>query len=65
MRDPERIDLMTEELRKAWHKYPDWRLGQLIANAVRAETGVVNCDPFFIEDDEMLVGIQRTTGGKL
>jgi hypothetical protein len=59
VRDPDRIDPLIETLRARWKEHPDWRLGQLIANAVRAETGRVNCDPFYIEDDEMLRGLDQ------
>lgn len=48
MRDTERIDRIIELVRQAWNFVPDWRLGQLIANASR------DCgweDPYFMEDD--------------
>jgi hypothetical protein len=41
---------------------PRWRIGQIIANAVRLETGRVNCDPFHISDEELLSGIKKTYG---
>ena len=44
MRDEERIDVFCEKLRQYWHKVPDWRFGQLVAN-------VLGEDPFYIEDD--------------
>ena len=37
--------------------YPDWRAGQIIANAVREYDGRVNCDPFYIEDKALLHGL--------
>ncbi len=30
MRDPDRIDKVTELLREAWHLHPDFRLTQLV-----------------------------------
>lgn len=41
MRDPDRIDIIVEELRKAWHRQPDQRLIQLIMNACRTRDGSV------------------------
>lgn len=57
MRDPDRIDPLINKLKAVWKDNPDWRLGQLIANVVRVETGAVNCDPFHIEDYEMDHGL--------
>ena len=56
-RDPERIDPMIETLRKAWHKYPDLRLGPLV-DACAAMAGG-NADAFNIEDDRLLQGIKK------
>ena len=61
MRDKERIPEICNRLKAAWAAHPDWRLGQLIANAVRAETGALNCDPFFIEDDKLIAGIESVS----
>lgn len=47
MRDPKRIDKFCDELKKYWHKVPDWRFGQLVVN-------VLGVDPFFFEDDKIL-----------
>lgn len=38
-------------------RYPEWRYGQIIANAVRAVTGRTNCDPFYIDDGDLLEGL--------
>ncbi|AMV30272.1 hypothetical protein VT84_38120 [Gemmata sp. SH-PL17] len=35
MRDPNRIDRITEQLRAVWHTSPDMRLGQLLVNAIK------------------------------
>ena len=48
MRDPERIDRVLKALSVAWHKVPDWRLGQLICNMQRAAGN----DLFYVEDDK-------------
>ena len=48
MRDPERIDRVLKALSDAWHKVPDWRLGQLICNMQSA----AGDDLFYVEDDE-------------
>jgi uncharacterized protein YihD (DUF1040 family) len=55
MRDPSRIPEVIKELQSLWELNTDWRLGQLIANAVREVNGFQDdCDPFYIEDDSML-----------
>lgn len=59
MKDPNRIDGIIDELLALWKENPDWRLGQVIANVVRAQTGAAHCDPFYLRDDEMLEGIRR------
>ena len=33
-REPERIERMLASIRSIWQRFPDWRLGQLLANAV-------------------------------
>jgi len=53
MRDPNRIPEMMDLIGRIWMKYPDLRLGQLIANAVGDQK------PFYIEDDEMLRGLNE------
>lgn len=40
-----------------WKKYPDMRLGQLIANAVGRIAGT--CDPFYFEDADLIAAIQK------
>ena len=46
MRDPNRIPVILDEIRKVWEKYPDLRLGQLISNPYP--------DPFFVEDERLV-----------
>lgn len=56
MRDPKRIPIMLEALRKAWERNPDARLGQLVHIAGnRMEP--MSIDHFYTEDDEMLTAL--------
>lgn len=59
MRDPERIDGILKEIEEFWKKQPDMRLGQIIANCVRAYDGRLNCDPFYIEDYNLMKGLEN------
>ena len=54
MRDPDRIKPFLNEIERAWSKEPDSRFGQFFFNTVINEIG----DPFFIEDDELILLIQ-------
>ena len=45
MRDPKRIEVMLDLIRRAWYLDPDMRLGQLLVNA----TGITG-DMFYVED---------------
>jgi hypothetical protein len=50
-RDPERIDRILSLLREVWMKVPDWRLGQIVHNAVEPKG---RCpEIFYVEDDRM------------
>ena len=51
MRDPARIDEFCEWLCATWHKYPDWRFGQLISNFYNIKD---NAKFFYTEDKELL-----------
>lgn len=51
MRDPKRIDSILNQLREVWEKVPDWRLGQLIVNAV--EPKEPNPEIFAVEDSRL------------
>lgn len=55
MRDPKRIDEFCDKLKEYWHKVPDWRFGQLMVNFL----GSIERDPFFPEEDEMLVLMEK------
>lgn len=69
---------MLALLEKAWRRYPNQRLGQLIGNAARdpnrkvevldvdgADVFLTNYrDPFNVEDDEMWTGLAELAGGQ-
>ena len=59
MRDPKRIKTIIKKLEKYWSENPDLRLGQIIANCVRAHDGRLNCDPFYIEDEDLIDGLKK------
>jgi uncharacterized protein YihD (DUF1040 family) len=52
MRDPERIPVVLDELRKAWEKNPDLRLCQLIVNLAKPPHPTPEI--FYLEDDVLL-----------
>lgn len=47
-RNPE---VLLASLRAAWERHPDWRIGQIIVNALRGTPYYP--DPFYIENDEL------------
>ena len=50
MRDPERLDSIYAIIKRTHKDYlPDWRIGQLFSNFVRAYG-----DVFYLEDDKFL-----------
>ncbi len=60
MRDPRRIDAMTELVRAVWRKYPDWRLAQLVLNAHAASETAG--EAYFTEDEVVEHGLRRLLG---
>jgi hypothetical protein len=54
MRDPARIPLILDRLRKVWEAHPDLRLGQLLVNASRPS----HSDPFYIEDEALITRLE-------
>ncbi len=48
MRDPARIERILGLVEKIWRHEPDFRLTQLIMNALN-----ITYDPYYIEDDEL------------
>lgn len=59
MRDSERINEIIPLLKAAWNLCPDLRLGQLVT--ILSE----NKNVFYIEDDDILLGLQRFFEAKL
>jgi len=55
MRDPKRIPEVLDEIKKAWERYPDLRLGQLIENIV----GRSPYPLFYIEDEDLVKRIRK------
>ena len=43
-----------EELTKMWKKHPDMRLGQFLCNILGEANTVINRDPFYVEEDEII-----------
>lgn len=64
MRPPQRIEPMLALLRKAWERYPDQRLGQLVGNAGRNPDTDGYRDPFNVEDDHMWAGLAKLVEGE-
>lgn len=56
MRDPNRLDVFYDELKRL-HKenVPDWRFGQLLVNVLIW----YNRDPFYLEEDKMIDVFKR------
>ena len=61
MRDPQRIDELLTLLREVWVKVPDWRLTQLIHNAIEPEPP--SSEIFFVEDTELMDMLRRMSKG--
>lgn len=59
MRDPARISRIVALLSELWEKNPDWRLGQLIVNAMRFGGKPETCDAFYCEDNFTEAGLQE------
>ena len=55
MRDPKRIDEITNLLNELWHKYPDLRFWQLLLNISWDFKG----DAFFMEDDKVIAALDK------
>lgn len=53
MRDPNRIDIICDELKEFWKSVPDWRLGQLLVNVSGTD------HLFYFEDDKLLEQLQK------
>ena len=56
MRNPDRIDEILKLISEIWHKNPELRLCQLIANCFPGhvdEFGLRDLDVYYIEDSEI------------
>lgn len=62
-RDPKRISAILTELGRIWGNNPDWRLGQIIENAVHppghSERGELTSWLFYLEDDALLTQLRK------
>jgi hypothetical protein len=61
-RKPTKDDVRTRIIHKfllLTVEYPNWRCGQIFANAVREFDGRVDCDPFYIDDEELELGLDN------
>ena len=56
MRDPQRISEIMPLLQSVWAEVPDLRLGQLLC--VLSYLATNTSDPFNMEEDQLLIGIQ-------
>jgi len=56
MRDPNRIPLVLEHLKREWEKQPDLRLGQLLhyVYSNKYQHSSFHFDAFYVEDDVWL-----------
>ena len=55
MRDPKRIKPYCDALASIWGAVPDWRLSQLMINAINDYTKKYGHDPYYMEDQEFLI----------
>jgi len=56
MRDPERIDNITQKINEIWHHYPDLRFWQLLSCIDWEKSG----DLFYLEDSKVEEILDRT-----
>ena len=65
MRDPQRIPAILKILERVWGNEPDLRLGQLIVTAANFSGRQVVCpEIFYLEDNDLLSGIEKLAQGK-
>ena len=55
MRDSARIHRVLEKVERLWQRFPDWRLGQLVANMTNSDERLV----FYLEDDVLEKELDR------
>ena len=58
MRDPKRIDEVTQLLNEVWHKYPDFRFWQLLS-AIPMYKVTDAQDLFYVEDGKTAEALQK------
>lgn len=54
MRNPNRIKPYCDTLATLWGMVPDWRLSQLMKNALNGWVNRFSTDPFYVEDEDFL-----------
>lgn len=54
MRDSNRIYTCSNRLVEIWQKVPDWRLSQMMINALAMYQNRHGIDAFYMEDEEFL-----------
>lgn len=54
MRDSNRIYTCSNRLAEIWKKVPDWRLSQMMINALAMYQNRHGTDAFYMEDEEFL-----------
>lgn len=64
MRDPKRIDEVTQLFNEVWHKYPDLRFWQLLS-AIPMRKVTEATDLFFVEDDKTIEALKKMLEGGL
>lgn len=58
MRDPKRIDEVTQLLNEVWHKYPDLRFWQLLG-AIPMHKVTDTQDLFYVEDGKTAEALEK------
>lgn len=59
IRDPGRVDIVLEVIKKYWKRNPSMRLCQLLGNCFATN------DLYFIEDDELVEELEKAYEGRL
>ena len=58
MRDPKRIDEVTQLLNEVWHKYPDLRFWQLLG-IIPMNKVSKSPDLFYVEDNKTIEALRK------
>lgn len=59
MRNPDRIDIICNELARQWKRYPDWRFMQMI----NGFTVAMRSDCFYMEDEPFIDNLKEWLDG--